>query len=101
MKNKIDIFSPPILVVAILVFLIMGYIGSFNYRFEDPLKLEVILTVIFSCAVFIVGFLIVKYKINIIQFSFTWRNTSFQQCFKIKCNNRYLESCLSFIFNYN
>ena len=67
MKNKIDIFSPPILVVAILVFLIMGYIGSFNYRFEDPLKLEVILTVIFSCAVFIIGFLIVKYKINITQ----------------------------------
>ena len=48
MNKKIDIFQPLILVVAILAFLLMGYIGSFNYRFEDPLDIEVILTVIFA-----------------------------------------------------
>ncbi len=62
--EKIDLFQPGIVVVAILVFLAMGYIGSFNYRFEDPLKLEVILTVIFACIVFIVGMAIAKYKID-------------------------------------
>ena len=46
--KKIEFFNPMIIVVAILVFLVMGYIGSFNYRFEDPLKLEVILTILFS-----------------------------------------------------
>ena len=64
MKNKIDFFNPMILVVGILAFLAMGYVGSFNYRFEDPLKLEVILTVIFACAIFAVGVLLVKYKAN-------------------------------------
>ncbi|AMD18375.1 membrane protein [Methanobrevibacter sp. YE315] len=63
--KKIDFFSPPILVVAILAFLAMGYIGSFNYRFEDPLDLEVILTVIFACIIFIIGVVIVKYKITV------------------------------------
>ena len=62
--EKIDFFQPGIIVVAILAFLLMGYIGSFNYRFEDPLKLEVILTVIFACIVFIIGLAIVKYKID-------------------------------------
>jgi oligosaccharide repeat unit polymerase len=65
MKSKIDYFNPLILVVGILAFLAMGYIGSFNYRFEDPLKLEVILTVVFACIIFIVGVLLVKYKINV------------------------------------
>ncbi|MBQ2613178.1 MAG: oligosaccharide repeat unit polymerase family protein [Methanobrevibacter sp.] len=63
--EKIDYFQPFILVVAILAFLLMGYIGSFNYRFEDPLDLEVILTIIFACAVFTIGAFIVKFKINI------------------------------------
>ena len=54
-----------IVVVAILIFLSMGYIGSFNYRFEDPLKLEVILTILFSCLIFAIGVLAVKYKVNI------------------------------------
>ena len=63
--EKIDYFQPFIVVVAILAFLIMGYIGSFNYRFEDPLDLEVILTVIFACIVFALGAGVVKYKINI------------------------------------
>ena len=63
--KKIDFFNPMIIVVAILVFLAMGYIGSFNYRFEDPLKPEVILTVLFSCLIFAVGVILVKYKINI------------------------------------
>ena len=63
--KEIDFFNPMIIVVAILVFLAMGYIGSFNYRFEDPLKLEVILTILFSCLIFTIGVVLVKYKINI------------------------------------
>ena len=63
--KEIDFFNPMIIVVAILVFLAMGYIGSFNYRFEDPLKLEVILTILFSCFIFTIGVVLVKYKINI------------------------------------
>ena len=62
--KKIDFFNPMIIVVAILVFLAMGYIGSFNYRFEDPLNSEVILTVLFSCLIFTIGVILVKYKIN-------------------------------------
>ncbi|WP_292794235.1 oligosaccharide repeat unit polymerase family protein [Methanobrevibacter sp.] len=65
MKNKTDFFNPMILVVGMLAFLAMGYIGSFNYRFEDPLKLEVILTIIFACIVFAIGVLLVKYKTNV------------------------------------
>ncbi len=63
--KKIDFFNPIILIVAILVFLAMGYIGSFNYRFEDPLDLEVILTVLFACLVFLIGVIGVKYKIKV------------------------------------
>ena len=63
--KKIDFFNPLILIAGILVFLAMGYIGSFNYRFDDPLDLEVILTIIFACIVFAIGACIVKYKINI------------------------------------
>ena len=63
--EKIDYFQPFIVVVAILTFLLMGYLGSFNYRFEDPLDMEVILTVILACIIFAVGALIVKYKINV------------------------------------
>ena len=63
--KKIDFFNPMIIVIAILVFLAMGYIGSFNYRFEDPLKPEVILTVLFSCLIFAVGVILVKYKISV------------------------------------
>lgn len=58
------IFNPLIIVVAIAVFLIMGYIGSFNYRFSDPLNSNVILTVIISCIVFTCGVLLSS-KINI------------------------------------
>jgi hypothetical protein len=64
MKDEVDFFNPMILVVGILAFLAMGYIGSFNYRFEDPLKLEVILTVAFACIVFIVGYLISTKKVK-------------------------------------
>lgn len=63
--KKVDIFQPLILVVAILVFLMMGYIGSFNYRFENPLDLEVILTVIFACIVFTAGTLFIKTNVNV------------------------------------
>ena len=65
MKNKIDFFNPLIVVAAILAFLAMGYVGSFNYRFEDPLKPEVILTIFFACIVFLIGALAVKYRINV------------------------------------
>ena len=60
-----DLFNPLIVVAAILAFLAMGYIGSFNYRFEDPLKPEVILTVIFACIVFTIGYLIIRYKVKV------------------------------------
>ena len=63
--EKIDFFQPLIIVVGIIIFLAMGYFGSFNYRFEDPLKPEVILTVLFSCLIFTAGLILVKYKINI------------------------------------
>lgn len=60
MRTKIDFFNPLIVVVGILAFLAMGYIGSFNYRFEDPLSTNVILTVIFACIIFIIGYFLVK-----------------------------------------
>ena len=63
--KKIDFFQPSILVVAILAFLAMGYIGSFNYRFEDSLDLEVIVTILFACLVFVIGLVIAKFKINV------------------------------------
>lgn len=63
--EKIDLFQPMIIVVAIIAFLAMGYIGSFNYRFENPLNQEVILTILFSCMLFAVGAIAVKYKINV------------------------------------
>lgn len=63
--EKIDFFQPFLIVVAIIVFLAMGYIGSFNYRFEDPLKPEVILTILFSCIIFTAGVILIKYKVNI------------------------------------
>ena len=63
--RKYDYTNPMIVVVAILAFLGMGYIGSFNYRFDDPLSPEVILTVIFACIVFSAGFLAVKHKVTI------------------------------------
>ena len=63
--EKIDFFQPLLVVVAIIAFLAMGYIGSFNYRFEDPLKLEVILTIHFSCRILSVGAIAIKNKINL------------------------------------
>lgn len=63
--KKIDFFNPLILIVAIITFLTMGYIGSFNYRFDDPLDFEVIALILFSCLIFVIGAIIVKYKINV------------------------------------
>jgi oligosaccharide repeat unit polymerase len=63
--EKIDLFNPLIVVAGILLFLAMGYVGSFNYRFDDPLDIEVIATILFSCIVFAAAALLVKYKINI------------------------------------
>lgn len=65
MRSKIDFFNPLIVVAGILAFLGMGYVGSFNYRFEDPLSWQVILTVVFACVVFTIGYAIVKYKLSI------------------------------------
>ena len=62
--EKLDFFQPLIVVVAILAFLLMGYIGSFNYRFEDPLNSQVILTVIFACIVFSASALFIKFKVS-------------------------------------
>ncbi|OEC96557.1 MULTISPECIES: oligosaccharide repeat unit polymerase family protein [Methanobrevibacter] len=61
--RKIDFFNPLIVVVAIVVFLLMGYAGSFDYRFEDPLNMNVFLTIIFACIVFATGFLVMENKI--------------------------------------
>ena len=63
--KEIDFFNPYILIVAILAFLAMGYIGSFNYRFDDPLDMEVIALILFSCTIFAIGVIIVKYKVNV------------------------------------
>lgn len=63
--KKYDFFNPLIVVVAIIAFLAMGYVGSFNYRFEDPLNSQVILTVIFACIIFILGYIIVEKKIDL------------------------------------
>lgn len=63
--KKIDFFSPWIVVVAILAFLAMGYIGSFNYRFDNPLNQSVILTILLSCGVFLAGSILVKYSIKL------------------------------------
>ncbi len=48
-----------------IVFLIMGYIGSFNYRFKDPLNTQTILTVIYSCVIFLIGILCVRTKFTV------------------------------------
>ena len=53
--KKIDFFSPYIVALAILIFLTMGYIGSFNYRFEYPLSFKTIGTVLLGTLVFLVG----------------------------------------------
>lgn len=63
--KKIDLFSPWIVGAVIILFLIMGYIGSLNYRFEDPLDLSVILIVLYSVAIFIIGAIIVKKKVKV------------------------------------
>ena len=63
--RKHDYFNPLIVDVAILAFLGMGYVGSFNYRFENPLSIQTILTVIFACMAFAAGCLIAGAKIEI------------------------------------
>ena len=63
--RKIDFFHPYIVPVIILAVLVMGYIGSFNYRFEDPLNTQTILTIIFAVIVFIIGVVIASKKFTI------------------------------------
>ena len=64
-NRKIDFFQPYIVPVAILAFLVMGYIGSFNYRFEDPLNTQTILTIIYAAALFAIASIIVSKKFKI------------------------------------
>ena len=64
LKN-FDFFSPYIVAIAIMVFLSMGYIGSFNYRFEYPLSAETIGTVLLATLVFLIGAGIIKSKVTI------------------------------------
>ena len=70
MKTKINFFNPLIIVFVILIFLAMGYIGSFNYRFQDPLNTGVILTVLFSCIVFAVGVYIPRFDFEVKEIDF-------------------------------
>lgn len=64
-NRKIDFFHPYIVPIAIIIFLIMGYIGSFNYRFEDPLNTQTILTIIFAAILFTIATFIVSKKFTI------------------------------------
>lgn len=64
-NRKIDFFHPYIVPTAIIIFLIMGYIGSFNYRFEDPLNTQTILTIIFAAILFTIAAFIVSKKFTI------------------------------------
>lgn len=63
--RKIDFFHPYILPIFILVALVMGYIGSFNYRFENPLNTQTILTIIFAAIVFSIAVFITSKKFTI------------------------------------
>ena len=63
--RKIDFFHPYIVPIAIIIFLVMGYIGSFNYRFEDPLNTQTILTIIFAAILFILAAFITSKKFRI------------------------------------
>lgn len=63
--RKIDFFHPYIVPIFILLVLVMGYIGSFNYRFEDPLNTQTILTVIFAAIVFSIAVFIISKKFTI------------------------------------
>ena len=63
--KNFDFFSPYIVAIAIMVFLSMGYIGSFNYRFEYPLSAETIGTVLLATLVFLIGAGIIKSQVTI------------------------------------
>lgn len=63
--RKIDFFHPYIVAIFILLVLMIGYIGSFNYRFEDPLNTRTILTIIFAAVVFSIAAFIVSKKFTI------------------------------------
>ena len=63
--RKIDFFHPYIVPIAIIIFLIMGYIGSFNYMFKDPLNTQTIITIIFAAILFAIASFIVSKKFTI------------------------------------
>ena len=63
--RKIDFFHPYIVSLLILIVLVMGYIGSFNYRFEDPLNTQTILTVIFATLLFTIAVFITSKKFTV------------------------------------
>lgn len=60
--RKIDFFHPYIVAIIILIVLAMGYVGSFNYRFEDPLNTQTILTVLFATFLFVIAVFITSKK---------------------------------------
>ncbi|WP_409200247.1 oligosaccharide repeat unit polymerase family protein [Methanobrevibacter sp. DSM 116169] len=86
--KNIDIFSPYIVTIAILIFLIMGYIGSFNYRFDAPLSNETILIILYSVLVFIIG-------VKVVDYFFKWKKESE---FKININEKILISLILIAF---
>lgn len=63
--KKVDFFSPAIVAVAIILFLSMGYIGSLNYRFEDPLDASVISIVLYSVILFLISAAIISKKVKV------------------------------------
>lgn len=63
--RKIDFFHPYIVAILILIVLAMGYVGSFNYRFEDPLNTQTILTVIFATFLFVLAVFITSKKFKL------------------------------------
>lgn len=62
--NNIDFFSPYIMVLAIFLFLTMGYIGSFNYRFDAPLSIQCIAYVSLSALFLFLGIFITPYLLK-------------------------------------
>ena len=103
----------------------MGYIGSFNYRFEYPLSAETIGTVLLATLVFLIGAGIIKSQVTIYENEsspiYIKINNFFNQKILItlvliaiilqsinmiliggiKCNYKHLENSLSIIFNYD
>ena len=64
MKFKADFFNPVIVALAMIVFLMMGYVGSFNYRFEDPLNFDVFILILIAVLSFLIPCFLISKKEN-------------------------------------